>query len=151
MHYLLEYARSFDGANYAKYQAAIAVPLGDRVAREALQRAEPDYAAARRGFMEGRNHPEDVDGMAKLFVRFGDVSYVAKAIAIWTEADGQIEELRDAAARLYAEINGGRDPARVDALRNEIRAVNARLAPLEDGFSYTLGEASRWMRDTLYR
>jgi len=128
VHHLLLYARGLDERSYRSYLAAIAVPLGDRKAREALDRPEPDYAAARRGFLEGRNHPDDVEAMATLFVRFRNVGYVDRAIAIWAEGDGHIDRLRDAAGRLHAEIGGPRDPA----------CINRLLEPLEDRFSYTL-------------
>src|SRR6185503_3388926 len=95
-------------------------------------------------------HPEDVDAMARLFVRFRNFSYVAKAIDIWANADKEIEKLQDAAARLNAEVRGARDPARIGALLDEIEASNGRLSPLEDAFSFTLGEATRWMRDVLF-
>jgi diguanylate cyclase (GGDEF)-like protein/PAS domain S-box-containing protein len=147
--HLLRYARSFEERHYERYLAAIAVPLGDRKAREALDRPQPDFEAARRGFIEGRNHPDDVDAMARLFVRFRRIAYVDKAIGIWAEGDRRIDELRAAAARLKAEIDGARGAARVDALLDEIHAIDAALAPLEDAFSFTLGEATRWMRDTL--
>src|SRR5262245_64895650 len=48
--YLLRYARTFDEDDYLRYREAIAVPLGDRKAREALELPQPDYAAARLGF-----------------------------------------------------------------------------------------------------
>jgi len=150
VHYLLRYARTFDEHDYGRYRAAIAVPLGDRKAREALERPEPDYASAHRGFIEGRNHAEDVEGMAKLFVRFRGVSYIAKAIGIWAAADNEIVNLRDVATRLRAEVGGGRDPARIGGLLDELHALNTVFGPLEDEFSFTLGEASRWMRDTLF-
>ncbi len=151
VHHLLRYAHSFDELHYERYRAAIAVPLGDRKAREALDRAEPDLAAARAGFIEGRNHPDDVDAMARLFVRFRHVSYISKAIDIWAEGDRLIAGLQDAAGRLHREIAGGeRNAARIDALLEEIHAVNVALQPLEDNFSYTLGEATRWMRETLF-
>ena len=41
---------------------------------------------AREGFLEGRNHPADIDGMISLFVRFNNVSYIRKAISIWGDA-----------------------------------------------------------------
>ncbi len=150
VHHLLYYARSFDERYHQRYQVAIAVPLGDRKAREALDRPQPDYEAARRGFVEGRNHPDDVDAMARLFVRFRDVSYVSKAIDIWAEGDRRIDELRDLATRLHAEVAGARAPARIGALLEELHAINAATEPLEDAFSYTLGEASRWMREALF-
>ena len=150
VHHLQRYARSFDESDFDRYRTAIAVTLGDRKAREALDRPDPDYTTARRGFIEGRNHPDDVDAMAKLFVRFRNVSYVAKAIDIWATADREIEKLQDAAGRLHAEARAGRDPARIGALLDEIDASNGVLSPLEDAFSFTLGEAMRWMRDALF-
>ena len=149
VHHLQRYARSRDGQDYRSYLEAIAVPLGDRKARLALDRPDPDYAAARQGFLEGRNHPDDVAAMARLFVRFRDVSTISKAVDIWAEGDERIERLRAAAAQLHEEIAGRRDPVRLNALLAEIDEVNAQLAPLEDAFSSTLGEATRWLRGVL--
>jgi diguanylate cyclase (GGDEF)-like protein len=151
VYHLLRYARDRDRAHYDRYLAAIAIPLGDRKAREALDRPQPDYAAAQVGFIEGRNHPDDVEAMARLFVRFRNVHYVARAIDIWAEADTHIERLRNAAQRLHGEIGSLRpDVARINALLAEINDINNTLEPLEDDFSYTLGEATRWMRGVLF-
>src|SRR4051812_29192740 len=49
--HLMRYSRTFDPADYDLYRASLAVPLGDRKAREALDRPEPDYAAAHDGFI----------------------------------------------------------------------------------------------------
>jgi PAS domain S-box-containing protein len=147
VHHLLWYARTFDERDYERYREAIAVPLGDRKAREALDRPQPDFAAARRGLIEGRNHPDDVDAMASLFVRFRHVSYVDKAIGIWAEADGEIVKLQDAAQRLRAAKG---QPAAVAGLLEEINRINGVVGPLEDEFSFTLGAATRWMRDALF-
>src|ERR1700732_555352 len=72
VYYLVRYARSAEASDYQRYQAAIAVPLGDRAAREALDRpaGRIDYEAARRGFLSGRNNPEDIDVMSAIFVHF---------------------------------------------------------------------------------
>ncbi len=151
VYHLLRYSRSGYESQFQLYLEAIAVPLGDRKAREALDRPDPDFEAARQGFLEGRNHPEDVDAMARLFVRFRNVHYIDKAIAIWAEGDRLIAQLEGVAARLRSEIAGGRpDPARIEALREEIHRISLALGPLEDAFSYTLGEATRWMREVLF-
>ncbi len=151
VYHLLRYARDRDRMHYERYLNSIAVPLGDRKAREALDRPEPDYQAARRGFIEGRNHPDDVEAMARLFVRFRNVHYVAQAIDTWAEGDRQIERLRDAAQRLHGEIGSAKpDAAKLDVLLAEIHDINVALEPLEDAFSFTLGEATRWMRGVLF-
>ena len=83
-------------------EEAIAVPVGDRKAREELEKPRPDLAVARQGFLEGRNHPDDIPDMIWLFRRFRNVSYIDRAIAIWAEGDRNIAELirgRRSAAR----------------------------------------------------
>ena len=148
--HLMRYARTFDPADYEQYRAAIAVPLGDRKAREALDRPDPNYETARQGFIEGRNDPGDVDGMAHFFVRYRNISYVSRAIGIWAEGDREIEQLQAHAERLHAEIGTNRrEPARIGLLLEEIRRSNERLTPLEDAFSQTLGEATRMLREVL--
>ena len=109
---LTRYSVTQAEADYLRFQAAIDVPLGDRRAREELERPEPNYAVARQGFLEGRNHPDDIDGMIMLFRRFRHVSFMDRAIGIWAKADGEIELLQAAASRLHAQIQAGpRDPA----------------------------------------
>jgi diguanylate cyclase (GGDEF)-like protein/PAS domain S-box-containing protein len=141
---LTRYSATRAEADFQRYTAEIAVPLGDRRAREELERPDPSYAIARQGFLDGRNDPEDIDGMIMLFRRFRNVSYMSLAIDIWTEADREIEALGEAALRLHVQVQGGgHDPAALRATLDEISAINARLTPLEDAFSDTLGEASR--------
>ena len=144
---LLRYSRSGDEADYAAYRAAIAVPLGDRDAREALELPEPDFDAARAGLLKGRNHPSDVYAMSRLFVYFRHVSYMEDAIAIWAEADGLIAQLEACAARLHEAMQAQpRDAARVAGIVADIDSLNRRLQPLEDRFSSTLAEAIRKLK-----
>jgi diguanylate cyclase (GGDEF)-like protein/PAS domain S-box-containing protein len=150
VHYLVRYSRSHEEQDFLRYQDELAVPLGDRKARLELEKAQPDLAVAHQGFIEGRNHPDDVQGMAAMFRRFRNVSYIDRAITFWTQGDHLIALLEDAAKRLRAEVvSGNPDEARVRKILVEIEAINEHLTPLEDAFSYTLGEASRWMHGML--
>jgi diguanylate cyclase (GGDEF)-like protein/PAS domain S-box-containing protein len=145
--YLNRYAVTRSETDYERYLEAIKVPLGDRKAREELEQASPNLARARQGFLEGHNHPDDIDGMIWLFRRFRNEGHMNRAIAIWTEADQRIAELNSAAERLQRSVAGGHaDEERLRPLLEEIRQINGKLTPLEDNFSFTLGEASRWMR-----
>jgi len=144
VYHLTSYAHTRSEDDYRRFQEAIAVPLGDRVAREELERPQPDLDAARRGFLAGRNHPDDVAGMIRLFRRCRNVSYIDQAIAIWTEADHSIAVLVGLAGELHREIvQGGADATRLQQLLGEIGEINTRLTPLEEAFSFTLGRASR--------
>lgn len=150
VYYLVRYAHSREEQDFQRYQDALTVPLGDRKARLELEKAQPDFAAVSRGFIEGRNHPDDVQGMATLFRRFRNVSYIDQAISIWSQGDHLLGLLQDTARRLRTEMTSGNpDPERVRRLVIEIETINEHLAPLEDAFSFTLGEASRWMHGML--
>src|SRR5215472_559759 len=142
--HLARYARSGDDAEYQGFTEAIRVIDGDRMAREELQKPDPDPAIARQGFLQGGNHPDDVSGMIALFSRFQHVDFMARAIAIWTEADARIADLVSVARDAHAAIAAGTfDPDRLEEARQHIRALDIRLTGLEREFSTTLGEASR--------
>ncbi|MEO8676906.1 MAG: diguanylate cyclase [Casimicrobiaceae bacterium] len=147
---LFRYAQSHSEADYRGYRESISVPIGDRRARLELQKDTPDLAVAREGFISGRNDPDDVDGMIMLFRRFRDVSFMNRAIGIWTEADERIEELGAAAEDLHNHIAAGDyGPGALDPILARIDDANRRLTPLEVAFSSTLGEASRRTQEIL--
>src|SRR6266852_318004 len=66
-HSLVRYAASHSEQDYERCQQALRTPLGDKRARLELEKKSPDPQIVYEGFVEGRNRPEDVDGMAKLF------------------------------------------------------------------------------------
>jgi len=144
------YADSRAEADFDVYRAAIAIPLGDRKARMELEKPNPDLKLVHAGFVEGRNEPEDIPGMIRLFRWFRSVWFMAKAIDIWTEADTHIERLAAAAERLHAEVSAGTpSAARIAVLLEDIDRINRTLTPMEDEFSFTLGEASRFAKTLL--
>ncbi|MGH9720945.1 MAG: PAS domain-containing protein, partial [Bryobacteraceae bacterium] len=148
--YLKRYAFSRDEKDYHQYLDAIRVPLGDRTARVELDKPDFDMQVACRGFLEGRNHPDDVEGMARFFRRFRHVSYMEKAIDIWAEADGYIEQLRQEGENLRNSISsGGSLDAVIGPRLAAIDELNKRLTPLEDSFSNTLGEGARRIKSVL--
>ena len=106
--HLLDYAENHREEDYQRFRQALAVPLADRVAREELQKADPDLALVRDGFLGGGNHPDDVDGLIRLFQWFHDVSFMAEAIRTWTEGDqviGQMQLLVERAHERDASVN----------------------------------------------
>jgi len=144
VYHLVRYAQTREERDYTAYMLAIAVPLGDRIARLELEKPDPDLRIAEEGFLMGRNHAEDIDGMIQLFRRFRHFHHMDKAIDIWTRADVYIVQLIDAGENLHAEILSARpNEQRIHELLAEVDDINARLTPLEDDFSYTLGEAAR--------
>ena len=148
--YLLDYAEQHREEDYARFMAALAVPLGDRAAREALQQSEPDIERARQGFLDGGNHPDDIDGLIRLFRWFRHVPFMSKPIATWTEGDRVIEQMRGLVDRARARILAGEpQSAALAEMRVQAPILNTRLTQLESAFSYQLGEASRTTQQLL--
>lgn len=141
---LLHYSISHSDADYQNYRQALLVPLGDKQARTELEKPAPDMAIVRDGFIQGRNSPQDVEGMATLFRRFRHSTYMSEAVDIWTHGDALIEQLQKLGDNLHAEISSGRpDPLRVKEIAREVDLVGNQLTPLEDRFSYALGAGAR--------
>ena len=141
---LQAYLQSHDDADYQEFLVHILVPKGDKRARLALQRDVPDIAGARQGFLSAKNHPDDVDSMIWLF-RWGQhVPFMARAIAIWTEAAAAVDELNQLVTPARTQIVAGRfDSAEERAMRRGTPALNQRLTELESAFSDQLGQAAR--------
>jgi diguanylate cyclase (GGDEF)-like protein/PAS domain S-box-containing protein len=140
---LNRYADSGSETDFQTYRDAIAIPLGDFRARMELEKQNPDLQVVHAGFVAGRNEPEDIPGMIRLFRWFRNLWFMARAIEIWTVADAEILRLTIVADRLRDEVAGPRDGLRVAELLSEIDRINRKLTPLEDEFSFVLGEASR--------
>jgi PAS domain S-box-containing protein len=152
VYHLRIYGRSQDESDYIKFLDFMSVPLGDHKARMELSKKDPDWNVARQGFLEGRNHPDDIDGMIKLFRRFHNIYYIDKAIKIWGEADDASAKLIPIGERLHDEINSLHPSHdRIDRILREIDPINQQLTVLEDSFSYTLGEGSRWLENLILK
>jgi len=150
VHHLARYAHSHDENYYSEYLAALAVPLGDRKARLELEKPKANLGVVRQGFVQGGNHPDDVASMARLFRRFRHVSYMARAITIWTVGDRYIARIERLGEALHDQIASGRpDSGRIAAILEEIDFSDQRLTPLEDGFSRSLARGARRARRLL--
>ncbi|QXD14604.1 response regulator [Rhodocaloribacter litoris] len=144
--HLARYAASGDEAAYAAYEQALTIPLADRRARLALEASPPDLVAAREGFLDGANHPDDVDDLIWLFRYFRRSEPFDRAVTIWADADRMIAQLQARARALRAEIRSGApDTARVRAILDEVVRIDTRLTELENAFSGALGEGTRWL------
>jgi PAS domain S-box-containing protein len=140
----LDQAVDGDARALVRFEALIAVPLGDRRARRELERERPNPNVVAEGLIAGRNHRDDVDAMAMVFRRLRRTPYVARAIDAWTRADRELVRLTAVADRLRALLAAGEPtPAALARLRRKIASIDAHVTPLEDGFSAALGEGAR--------
>lgn len=143
--YLRMYAYSHKERDYQTFKQFLAVSKGDKLTRQELQKQHPDLAIARKGFIAGKNHPDDVDGMIKLLQRFHQTYYLNKAFTLWADADPMIEELERIGDSLHVQMQIGPKQAYIEEALGEMTYINQRLTFMEDGFSSTLGEGSRWL------
>ncbi len=150
VNYLTRYADSHNENDYREFQRAIAIPIGDHKARIELQKPSYDYNVVASGFIAGENAEEDVPNLIFVFRHFHDVSYLVRAIDLWTRADALIVELAHYGTELHdAIISGNLDKGRETDLLNHIDQINAMLTPVEHEFSETLSEGARRIQDFL--
>lgn len=149
---LRKYYLSGDEADYLAFQKFMSVPLGDHKTRLELLKPDFDINVARQGFIEGRVHPDDIDGIIKVLRRFHQIYYIKKAITYWTEGDIMIAELLPIADNLHREISSGTpSKEKLDAYVAQLDPLNQQLTVLEDNFSYILGEGSRWLENLILK
>ena len=150
--HLYKYGVSHTDKDYELFERFMRIPAGDAQTRRELLAGGGNMDAARQGFLEGRNHPDDIDGMIHLFIRFGNVSYIRKAISVWGDAQAMVMQLPPIAERLHAAINSPNpSQERINELLASLYTINEKLTALEDEFSFTLGEGSRWLERVVIR
>ena len=146
IYYLSLYADSRDEAIFRSYQRAIAVPQGSHDLRIALDNPQPDLEAARKGILQGGNHPDDVSGVIWLYLNFRHFSYMEKAIELWTEGDSFLLQLDDVARQMHQGISRGlASEAQIVRWKEQISAINDGVTPAAKAFSDALGEGSRYL------
>jgi PAS domain S-box-containing protein len=141
---LLLYSTSRSEGDFEAYHQALLVPLGDKQARLELEKPVPDMNFVRIGLLQGRNNPEDVNGMAVLFRHCRKMSHMSEAIEIWAQGDALIDRLQGLGSELHYEISSDRpNAARIADLAHRVDIVGDQLTPLEDSFSYAVGAGAR--------
>jgi len=141
---LVHYAQTGDAMAYRMYQSSIAVNLGVRRARLAMEGPEPDPETARLGLLEGRNHPDDVGAMVALYPYFRREPDVANAIDAWIRADALLVRLHGLAQalRVEVEVRGAGTP-RTHDLANEAIALGKQIGPLAQEYADAMSAAAR--------
>ncbi|WP_439364480.1 GGDEF domain-containing protein [Bradyrhizobium sp. DASA03005] len=151
VYFLNLYLHSGEPSQFAQYQASLAVPIGDEFARWALERDPVDVEAARIGFLQGGNHPDDVPGLIWLFRYFNRVSFLQDAIREWAATDPMLLELSVFGEVIRSELEKGpiQDDGRLQVLSSRLSELNAQFTVHAKRFSTVLGEGSRAIKLTL--
>jgi diguanylate cyclase (GGDEF)-like protein len=142
--HLQKYATSGDLEDLRAFRAEIAIPLGDHAARLEMDQPHPNLPRVRQSFVRGGNHPDDVDGMIDLYLRFERMAFMQRAIRAWDTADAYIVQLDAAAVGLERQMQSPQpDPDKVKSLVRRIAVINDNLTPIENEFVAALSDASR--------
>jgi signal transduction histidine kinase len=142
--HLINYISLENEYDYTAFERAINMPEGDNTARLALSLNNSNYELAKAGFLQGKNHPEDIADMIWLFKRFQHLAMFEKAIKIWQEGDAMISDLAQLGIAAHAKIITGKISTKEK--RSMVLAINNNSASLtlkEQAFSATLGDISR--------
>jgi signal transduction histidine kinase len=147
---LNKYYRTHDEKDYINFENFMRVPLGDHKTRLELFKPDMNIDSAREGFIEGRVHPDDIEGMIKLLRRFHNISYLRNAIYYWGQGDSIIGQLVPISEQIKEQINAPAPSQKIlDSLLQRVDIINGDVTKLEDNFSFTLGEGSRWLEDLI--
>ena len=139
--YLQRYIQGHDDSDYLRYLRDIRVPVGDALARQALEQVPPDRTRAAQYFVQGGNAPDDTPNLISLFLYFRGFPFVERAVQIWAGADILIERLVETGISAHQRISAGQmSPDEKSLTLQRISELNDQLIELENDFSRTLGD-----------
>jgi diguanylate cyclase (GGDEF)-like protein/PAS domain S-box-containing protein len=140
--HLTRYTLLHEEGDYDAFKRSIAVPLGDRQARLELEKPHPDLDIVRKGFVQGRIHPGDIESMITLFRLLDDYEPAQRIAALWREADTHITELQEVAREVRSADDAWKETFVARELAR-INRINSVLTPLEDQIALSLNKAQR--------
>ncbi|MGZ8238027.1 MAG: diguanylate cyclase domain-containing protein [Methylobacter sp.] len=149
--YLDSYSYNRSESDYNAYLQALQVINGDKNARLALLESPPNYEEVRKGFLQGQNHPDDIESMIEFFLTFQRISYMRDAIFTWQSADQMIDELKQLSEQIRIELNAANSSTeKIIELRQRLQQLNGQLHELENRFSLILSAGARWVKQATW-
>ncbi|MDR6845689.1 HAMP domain-containing sensor histidine kinase [Flavobacterium granuli] len=140
--HLIVYIYTRDNRELELYKEELKVPQGDGIARVGLLNHKSD-AVIRNGFLDGRNKEEDLDDLIWMFRNFKNVSFMAKAIKEWEQADIYINQLSVIGIDAERKIKTSKfDSVTKQKMLSEIGLLSNELTINERNFSNTLGDGT---------
>ncbi len=141
---LERYGNTKDEADFQAFLTYMQVPKATTWPVSSCSSGRPTWRSSGPASLRGHIDPADIDPMIDLLRRFHWVSYLSRAISIWSAADDMLGEFKAAGLAYRGAIAQGDRTAAVHSMA-DLKHLNERLTPLEDEFSYVLGVGSRWI------
>ena len=149
---LIYFVELEDESHYDHFKNSLNVIKGDKQARTTLSSDAPDYEAAYQGFLQGDNHPDEIDSMIWLHSRFKNVSHLKNAWAYWETADNIIEDVEQKAEMIYEQIIWNQlSEADKNNFLLELYEFDRELSELERNFSDAVNEAALYIDSVIFR
>ncbi|GEC70990.1 Signal transduction histidine kinase [Flavobacterium flevense] len=147
--HLITYLFTKENSEWQLFNQELNVPKGDKIARIGLLNNAP-IENIEQSLRAGRNSPEDFDDLIWLFKNFRNVSFFAKAIKEWEEADKLVEELEQIGNIVNQKIiSNNLSNQDKEVILKKIKVISSKLTLNERLFSETLSSGSRLVKDIL--
>lgn len=148
--HLSNYILTEDEEEFDSFRSVLRINFGDKVARQELLKDEFDYEVTYQGFLEGRNHPDDIPQMIDVFRRLQWTPQVQTSIDAWTKADLKLEQLVQFADSIRHQIQSRNvSLPQKAALVTELEKYDHELTELEVTFSNSMGNMARLVNTIL--
>lgn len=152
-YYLWKYIYTKNEDYYKIHKHHLKVPKLNKLGR--LEMLKPDdefdYDKSSKMLIEAGNHPDDIAIMTFIFRELDWVPRVQNIIDIWERGDKKLEEQESLSIAIHQQIKSSTNIS-IKEIKGEIRrleVVNDQLTKLENEFSHSLGETSRWLKKVL--
>ena len=148
---LINYIFTGEKKRYQLFVDSLKVPLGDKVARIELDKADPFNEIIIQGLRNGGNHPEDIPTMIFLYKYFKNTNHIKKAIEQWAIGDGLIQELLILGEQSNRNIvNNKMSKEKAVQTLASIDVLQKKLNEAENQFSFNISNAARWAANLLF-
>lgn len=145
VHYLDQFAETGRISELAHARQSLAIPIGDLHARMAITSPELNWQRARNGFLQGGNHPEDINRMIILVRYFAWLDQLSNALTAWEETDDLLLQLDQIGNTLEREwLTGSPDGEHLQSLRGQLSELDQQLQQKAREFRIAMGDAARW-------
>lgn len=141
LRHLTRYIEKQKEEDFKKFLEGISIPLGDKTAREALLQKQPDYTLAYKGFLEGGNHPDDIDGMIFFLTYFHSLPYVRESIQHWSDADAINSKILELGYKIQKDIQN-KTTKNLDSYKEELNTLAQKGKESQSAFSSVLSEGA---------
>ncbi|RYE26877.1 MAG: HAMP domain-containing histidine kinase [Sphingobacteriaceae bacterium] len=136
---LMNYVYLSAPEDYESFLKGLNIPLGDSQARVNLISGNNEHLV-RGGFLQGKNHPDDIDGMMWLYHRFHNLPDFKKALQTWKEGDNLIAQLQATGEIVHkVTLEGNLSDLKKRAWINNINSLSLQLTNKEEEFSNRFG------------